>query len=130
MFATGNKPQQAKQADTCKYLAVSHIIITHNNITITHTMRKRRLNLLLDEIHCRIISIDDELLTLVKAVNESTVNTSFARIRRRAEQLGNEAGVLGARARKLYIAATGVVPDNQDLGLVGVFESLDFLLHE
>lgn len=93
-------------------------------------MRKRRLNLLLDEIHYRIISIDDELLTLVKAVNESTVNTSFARIRRRAEQLGNEAGVLGARARKLYIAATGVVPDNQDLGLVGVFESLDFLLHE
>lgn len=93
-------------------------------------MRKRRLNLLLDEIHCRIISIDDELLILVKAVNESTVNTSFARIRRRAEQLGNEAGVLGARARKLYIAATGVVPDNQDLGLVGVFESLDFLLHE
>ena len=93
-------------------------------------MRKRRLNLLLDEIHCRIISIDDELLTLVKAVNESTVNTSFARIRRRAEQLGNEAGVLCARARKLYIAATGVVPDNHDLGLVGVFESLDFLLHE
>ena len=93
-------------------------------------MRKRRLNLLLDEIHCRIISIDDELLTLVKAVNESTVNTSFARIRRRAEQLGNEAGVLGTRANKLYIAATGVVPDNHDLGLVGVFESLDFLLHE
>lgn len=93
-------------------------------------MRKRRLNLLLDEIRNRIILIDDELLTLVKAVNESTVNTSFARIRRRAEQLGNKAGVLGARARKLYIAATGVVPDNQDLGLVGVFESLDFLLHE
>lgn len=93
-------------------------------------MRKRRLNLLLDEIRNRIILIDDELLTLVKAVNESTVKTSFARIRRRAEQLGNEAGVLGARGRKLYIAATGVVPDNQDLELVGVFESLDFLLHE
>lgn len=45
-------------------------------------------------------------------------------------KLGNVAGVLGARARKLYIAATGVVPDDQDLGLVGVFESLDFLLHE
>lgn len=93
-------------------------------------MRKRRLNLLLDEIRNRIILIDDELLTLVKAVNESTVNTSFARIRRRAEQLGNEAGVLDARARKLYIAATGVVPDNHDLELVWIFESLDFLLHE